>query len=131
MTQATQYFAQDFVDVWFSLGETLSIGLFNGNTDSIGYGSTMSNITTEPSNGGYSRVSTISTDWTPANVSGANGYEYGPVTFDVSGTSGIVDYYFVESGGELLWVAPITETKDLTKIENLIIKTVGFRVNTY
>jgi hypothetical protein len=117
--------------VWFALGETLTIGLFNGNTDSIGSGSTMSNITTEPSTGSYARVSTVSTDWTPKSGSSIYGYEYGPVTFDVSGTSGIVDFYFVESGGQLLWVAPITETKDLTKIENVIIKTVGFRVNTY
>ena len=72
---------------------SVDVGLYNDSTDSISDSNDVSDITTEPSDGNYSRqadeavsASDISGDWGIDND--------GTVTFDVSGTTGDVDSYF-------------------------------------
>ena len=53
-----EYFIKNALD-----GDTFTIGLYNDSTDNIVDGDNLSNITTEPTNGNYSRQSiTVSTD---------------------------------------------------------------------
>ena len=73
---------------------TYDVGLFNDSTDSLTDSSDLSDITTEPTDGNYSRLTgsnfiTLKSDgdWSLVNES--------QLSFDVTGTTGDVDSYFI------------------------------------
>jgi len=75
-------------------GEQFDVGLFDDSTDNLTDSSDVSDITTEPSDGNYTRQADIAFssadengDWTLTNDS--------QVSFDVTDTTGDVDSYFI------------------------------------
>jgi len=75
-------------------GEQFDVGLFDDSTDNLVDSSDVSDITTEPSDGNYTRQTGITFssadengDWTLTNDS--------QVSFDVTDTTGDVDSYFI------------------------------------
>ena len=75
-------------------GEQFDVGLFDDSTDSLVDSSDVADITTEPSDGNYTRQTGITFssadengDWTLTNDS--------QVSFDVTDTTGDVDSYFI------------------------------------
>lgn len=74
-------------------GASIDIGLYNDSVDSIADSDDLPAITTEPSDGNYTRQTNISVS--ASDISGDWGIDNdSKVTFDVSGTSGDVDSYF-------------------------------------
>lgn len=72
---------------------SVDVGLYDDSTDSISDTDDVADITTEPSDGNYTRQSGI--DVSASDISGDWGIDNdGTVTFDVSGTTGDVDSYF-------------------------------------
>lgn len=75
-------------------GEQFDVGLFDDSTDNLVDSSDVADITTEPSDGNYTRQTGITFssadengDWTLTNDS--------QVSFDVTDTTGDVDSYFI------------------------------------
>lgn len=72
---------------------SVDVGLYDDSTDSISDTDDVADITTEPSDGNYTRQSAV--DVSASDISGDWGIDNdGTVTFDVSGTTGDVDSYF-------------------------------------
>lgn len=72
---------------------SVDVGLYNDSTDSISDSDDVADITTEPSDGNYSRQSDVAVS--ASDIGGDWGIDNdGTVTFDVSGTTGDVDSYF-------------------------------------
>ena len=75
-------------------GETFDIGLYEDSTDNLQDADDVASITTEPSDGNYTRQAGVSFgsadssgDWTLTNDA--------QVSFDVTNTTGDVDSYFI------------------------------------
>lgn len=74
-------------------GASIDVGLYNDSVDGIGDADDLSAITTEPSDGNYTRQTGVSIS--ASDISGDWGVDNDTVvSFDVSGTSGDVDSYF-------------------------------------
>jgi hypothetical protein len=74
-------------------GATVSVGLYNDATDSISDSDDLSEINTEPSDGNYSRINSVSVS--ASDISGDWGIDNdNVVSFNVSLTTGTVDSYF-------------------------------------
>ena len=72
---------------------SVDIGLYNDSTDSISDGDDVSQISTEPSDGNYSRQSGV--DISASDISGDWGVDNdSQISFDVTNTTGDVDSYF-------------------------------------
>lgn len=113
-------------------GESVDVGLFNNSTDSLSDTSTLSDITTEPGGGAYSRQST-------AVSTLAIGSDFGfdndsQLQFDVSDSSNTVDHVFVvvnfQSDGvagdgsatdHLVGIAALTQSRDISGLSTLTI----------
>jgi len=110
----------------------VDVGLYNDSTDSLSDGNGLSNISTEPSSGNYSRqsisfdsagfsASTSGGDWQATNDS--------TVTFDVTNSSQTVDSYFVvvnyNSSDQLFFTGDLSQSRDLSQIDTLDVNVVG------
>jgi hypothetical protein len=74
-------------------GTNITVGLYKDATDQLGDGSTLSDITTEPTGGSYARQSTATTS---AQISGDFGIDTdNGITFDTSDSSQTVDAAFI------------------------------------
>lgn len=90
-------FATDWGEEWYTDtnvdGATVTVGLYNDSTDSLGESSDVADVTTEPSGAAYARQSSAVTTTT---ISG----DYGPdndsdLVFDTSDSSQTVDHAFI------------------------------------
>lgn len=93
---------------------SVDVGLYNDTTDGIGDSDDVSSITTEPTDGSYSRqtgvavsASDISTNWGIDNDN--------TISFDVSGTTGTVDSYFFVANFQA------SDTSDSTAQDHLVL----------
>jgi hypothetical protein len=75
-------------------GAAFSVGLYNDTTDTISEADDLAQITTEPSNGNYARQAVTVASGDMADFSGQYGMEVS-VTFDVTNTTGTVNYAFL------------------------------------
>jgi len=121
---------------------TVDVGLYDDSTDGIVDTNDLADITTEPSDGNYSRqageavsASDVSGDWGIDND--------GTITFDVSGTTGTVDSYFfvanfqADDTGDgsatdhLVLTGSLSQSYDLSNLDTLEISagTSGVTVN--
>lgn len=111
-------------------GETFTIGLYNDSSDNLTDSDDVGNITTEPSDGNYSRQagesfssSDSGGDWTLTNDS--------QVSFDVTNTTGTVDAYFIivnftsddkgdtSATDHLLCTGSLSQSYDLSNLDTL------------
>lgn len=111
-------------------GESFTIGLYNDNSDNLTDSNDVGDITTEPSDGNYSRQTGVafsssddSGDWILTNDS--------QVQFDVTDTTGTVDAYFIvvnfqsddKSDGaatdHLLATGSLSQSYDLSNLDTL------------
>jgi hypothetical protein len=112
-------------------GVSVTIGLYNDGTDSIGDTDDLSALTSEPSDGNYARQSA---SLTLADESGDWAAKTGSdVTFDVTNTTGTVDSYFIvanftaddtgDSGANdhLVSTGELSQNRDLSQIDTLTI----------
>ena len=121
---------------------SVDVGLYNDSTDSISDTDDIGSITTEPSDGNYSRAagealsaSDISGDWGVDND--------GTITFDVTDTTGTVDSYFFvanfqasdtgdgSSQDHLVLTGSLSQSYELSNLDTLEISagTSGVTVN--
>jgi hypothetical protein len=87
-------FRQDTIS---TRNSSLTVGLYNDNSDSLGEASDVSDITSEPSSGEYS-AQTLSLDSTDLSLSvdgSGNLQVEGTVTFQLLDTGATVDGYFI------------------------------------
>lgn len=109
---------------------SVDVGLYNDATDSITDSEDLADITTEPSDGNYTRqtgealsASDISGDWGVDNDS--------QISFDVTNTTGTVDSYFfvanftavdTSDGGDtdhLVLTGSLSQSYDLSNVDTL------------
>lgn len=122
-------------------GVSLTVGLYDDSTDSIGDTDDVDDITSEPSDGNYSRQSMTGTltdtdgDWQIEND--------GELTFDVTDTTGTVDSYFIianfqaddtsdtEDEDHLVATGALSQSRDLSQIDTLTISagSVGWSIS--
>jgi hypothetical protein len=122
--------------------ETVDVGLYNDSTDSIGDSDDVGAITTEPSDGNYTRQTgeTLSA----ADISGDWGVDNdNTVSFDVTNTTGTVDSYFFvanfqaddtgdgSANDHLVVTGSLSQSYDLSNVDQLDISsgTAGVTVN--
>jgi hypothetical protein len=122
--------------------ESVDIGLYNDSTDSIGDSDDVGAITTEPSDGNYTRQTgeTLSA----ADISGDWGVDNdNTVSFDVTNTTGTVDSYFFvanfqaddtgdgSANDHLVVTGSLSQSYDLSNVDQLDISsgTAGVTVN--
>jgi len=102
-------------------GQTLTVGVYHdAGADNLSDTSTVSDITTEPSNGNYS---TQTDTFTAAQISGDWGVDNDNLfSFDFSdqSTSKIVDAYYVSDGaGNLYFNAAMSQDRDIGEFDTL------------
>ena len=123
-------------------GVTVDVGLYNDSTDSISDTSDLSDITSEPSDGNYSRqtgvafsVSDEGGDWQFDNDS--------TISFDVTSTTGTVDSYFIVANFQasdtgdgspqdhVVVTGSLSQSYDLSNLDTLDLNagTVGFSLS--
>lgn len=110
---------------------SVTVGLFNNTTDTLAKADDLSAITTEPSNGNYARVSVDlnTTDTTTSLTDLFWRATFKELQFDVDGTTGTVDSYFVvvsfQAAGDgsdtphLFFTGELSQSRDLSQIERL------------
>lgn len=111
-------------------GETVKVGLYEDATDTLGETSTLSDITTEPSGGSYSRQSdTVTT----AQISGDFGFDNDNlISFDTSDSSQSVDAAFIvinfqsdtvagdgSANDNLVAAGDLSQTRNLSDVDTL------------
>lgn len=111
-------------------GATVTVGLYNDSTDTLGETSTLSDITTEPSGAAYARQSsTVTTE----QISGDFGFDNdSQLSFDTSDSSQTVDAFFVvinftsdtvagdgSATDHLIGAGDLTQSRDLSSIDTL------------
>jgi hypothetical protein len=111
-------------------GETIKVGLYEDATDTLGETSTLSDITTEPAGGSYSRQSdTVTT----LQISGNFGFDNDNlITFDTSDSSQTVDAVFVvinfqsdtvagdaSANDNLIGARDLNSTRDLSSVSEV------------
>jgi len=111
-------------------GETIKVGLYEDATDTLGESSTLSDITTEPSGGNYSRqTDTVTTE----QISGDFGFDNDNlISFDTSDSSQTVDAVFVvinfqsdtvagdgSANDNLVAAGDLSQSRDLSNIDTL------------
>lgn len=121
---------------------TVDVGLYNDSTDSISDTDDISSISTEPSDGNYSRVSSVALS--ASDISGDWGVDNdSQISFNVSGTTGTVDSYFFvanfqandtgdgSSTDHLVLTGSLSQSYDLSNVDTLDISagTSGVTVN--
>jgi hypothetical protein len=110
-------------------GAAISVGLFDDTTDTISDGDNdPSSVTTEPSNGNYTKQSHTIVGGDIARYGGDWGIQF-DVTFDVTNTTGTVDAVFLiinfQPDGEgaasdrLVGTADLSQSRDLSQIDQL------------
>lgn len=118
---------------------SVTVGLYDDSTDTIVDANDLADITTEPSDGNYSRQSAnlsasdnSAGDWKVDNDS--------QLSFDVTGTTGTVDSYFIvvnfqaddtsdsAANDHLVVTGALSQSRDLSQIDTLDLPagTVGF-----
>jgi hypothetical protein len=122
--------------------ESVDIGLYNDSTDSIGDSDDVGAITTEPSDGNYTRQTGESLS--AADISGDWGVDNdNTVSFDVTNTTGTVDSYFFvanfqaddtgdgSANDHLVVTGSLSQSYDLSNVDQLDISsgTAGVTVN--
>jgi hypothetical protein len=99
---------------------TLTIGVYNDSTDSLTDTSTVSDITTEPTNTAYAPQTS---GFTAVQINGDWGVDNDTqISFDFSdqSTSENVDTFYVSDGaGNLYFNAAMTQTRDIGSIDSL------------
>lgn len=115
---------------------SLDVGLYDDGTDSITDTEDLADITTEPSDGNYSRQTGVA--MSAADLSGDWGFDNdSQVSFDVSGTTGSVDSWFMVAnfqavdtgdGGatdHLILTGSLSQSYDLSNVDTLNINAGG------
>lgn len=111
-------------------GTSITVGLYNDATDTLGDGSTLGDITTEPTGGSYARQTTTTTS---AQISGDFGIDNdNGVTFDTSDSDQTVDAVFVvvtftsdtvagDTGDtdHLIAAGDLSQSRDLSSVSTL------------
>jgi hypothetical protein len=101
-------------------GQNFTVGVYDDSTDGLDDTSTVSDITTEPSNVNYNPQTST---FTIANLSGDFGVENDTLlSFDFSdiATSQTVDAFYVEDGGgNLYFNAAMTQDRDIGSLDTL------------
>ncbi len=101
-------------------GQTLTVGVYNDSTDNLDDTSTVSDITTQPTNSNYSPQTS---GFALSNLAGDFGVDNDTqLSFDFSDitTSETVDAFFVEDGsGNLLFNAAMTQDRDIGALDTL------------
>ena len=101
-------------------GQTLTVGVYNDSTDGLDDTSTVSDITSEPTNANYAPQTSA---FTIANLSGDFGVDNDTeLSFDFSdiATTEVVDAFFIEDGaGNLYFNAAMTQDRDIGALDSL------------
>lgn len=110
---------------------SITVGLYDDSTDALAESDDVGAITTEPSDGNYTRLtySFGTTDFTSTQSSGDWQADMADKDFDVTNTTGTVDSYFVvvsfASGSEtsannhLYWTESLDQSYDLSQADLL------------
>ncbi len=101
-------------------GQTFTVGVYNDSTDNLDDTSTVSDITTQPTNANYAPQTSV---FTVANLSGDFGVDNDTqLSFDFSdiATTEVVDAFFIEDGaGNLYFNAAMTQDRDIGALDTL------------
>lgn len=122
---------------------SVSVGLFNDATDSLGDASDIGSITTEPTGSAYGRQNvTLGSDFTTQDNSGNWEALMDDTTFDTSDSGQSVDAYFVivnfdsDDAGDggtasdhLLFTGSLDQTYDLSSVDSFTLSSSGISIN--
>lgn len=122
---------------------SVSVGLFNDATDSLGDSSDISTISTEPTGSAYGRQSvTLGSGFTTQDNSGNWEALMDDTTFDTSDSDQSVDAYFVvvnfdsDDAGDggtasdhLLFTGSLDQTYDLSSVDSFTLSSSGISIN--
>lgn len=121
---------------------SLDVGLYDDSTDSISDTEDIGDITTEPSDGNYSRQTGIA--MSASDLSGDWGFDNdSTISYDVTNTTGTVDSYFIvanfqasdtgdgSANDHLIVTGSLSQSYDLSNLDTLDISSggVGASVN--
>lgn len=119
----------------------VTLGLFNDSTDALSDGSTMADITTEPSGGAYSgqSASLDGGDFTNTDSGGDWQTTISNQTFDTSDSNQDVDAYYVSvtfnsddtnsDEEHLFWTGQLDQMYDLNSVDSLTLSGAGLKIN--
>jgi hypothetical protein len=109
---------------------SFDVGLYNDSTDAISDSDDLASITTEPSDGNYTRQSSIAMG--ASDISGDWGVDNdSQISFDVTNTTGTVDSYFFvanfqaedtadgSSTDHLIVTGSLSQSYDLSNVDTL------------